>query len=166
MTEFEAFYAAIDKQVSALTRLHAQHLQCKAGCCDCCIDGLSVFEIEADNIRATYPDLLENSLPHPAGACAFLDEGGLCRIYEQRPYVCRTQGLPLHWMDVDDDGTFTGFRDICPKNDDTLDIEALRENECWIIGPAEEKLSMMQYKKGKSKIKRIRLRDMFKQQPD
>ena len=36
----------------------------------------------------------------PEGACAFLDGEGGCRVYPDRPYVCRTQGLPLRWIAI------------------------------------------------------------------
>jgi Fe-S-cluster containining protein len=164
MNNFEFFYHDIDERVSTLTRLNTSRLHCAAGCCDCCIDDVSVFEVEARNIRTNYRDLLDNALPHPAGACAFLDGRGQCRIYEHRPYVCRTQGLPLHWVEENDDNTATCYRDICPKNDEGIPVELLSEDFCWNIGPAEEKLAMMQYKLGNGSMARIRLRDLFKPQ--
>jgi len=166
MNKLEAFYRDIDERVNALTHLHASRLHCNAGCCDCCIDDLTVYEVEADAIRNYHADMLEHSLPHPTGACAFLNNNDLCSIYEHRPYVCRTQGLPLHWLNENDDGTVMGFRDICPKNDDGIAVEALPEDRCWVIGPAEEKLTMMQYVQENGVMTRIRLRDMFKQQSD
>lgn len=60
----------------------------------------------------------------------------------------------------------TAFRDICPENDEGVRVEALPEEQCWVVGPAEERLAMMQYRKTGKSMMRIRLRDMFKQQPD
>ena len=166
MNELGLLYQAIDKSVDGLTRLHGNRLRCCAGCCACCVDDITVYEVEADYIRAHYADLLEHSLPHAREACAFLDDNGLCRIYACRPYVCRTQGLPLHWLDENKDGTTTAFRDICPVNNNGVPVETLPEKQCWIVGPAEEQLAMMQYCKDGGSMARIRLRDMFKQQPD
>ena len=49
--------------------------------------GSSVFVVEAERIRRRNPELLARGRAHPEGACAFLDDAGACRIYEQRPYV-------------------------------------------------------------------------------
>ena len=113
--------------------------QCKLGCKDCCVDALTVFEIEAEEIRRHHPEVLA-SAPHPPGACAFLSAEGACRIYAHRPYVCRTQGLPLRWTDED-----VEYRDICPLNDDpSRPIEALAPEECWTLGPVEARLAALQ----------------------
>ncbi|MGB7568294.1 MAG: YkgJ family cysteine cluster protein, partial [Chitinivibrionales bacterium] len=90
-------HKAIDQLVDRLSLMHDSRLRCKRGCYDCCVDDVSVFEIEALNIRHFNEALLKTGIPHPKGLCAFLDNKGACRIYEHRPYVCRTQGLPLHW---------------------------------------------------------------------
>ena len=48
-----------------------QHnLHCRRGCSSCCVDDLTVFEVEAYRIRDTFPDLLETGQPGPAGACS------------------------------------------------------------------------------------------------
>jgi len=166
MNELELLYQAIDKRAAELMHLHGNRLRCFAGCCTCCVDDITVYEVEADYIRAHYADLLEHSLSHAREACAFLDDKGLCRIYAHRPYVCRTQGLPLHWLDENEDGTTTAFRDICPVNNDGTPVETLPEEQCWIVGPSEEQLAIMQYRNTGKSMTRIRLRDMFKQQPD
>ncbi|MBK7707050.1 MAG: hypothetical protein IPJ30_15135 [Acidobacteria bacterium] len=54
-------------------------------------------------------------MPHTRGACAFLDQDA-CRIYPDRPYVHRTQGLPLRWIEDDLEEAFK-YRDICPLNE-------------------------------------------------
>lgn len=93
-------HAQIDAEVARRSRAYASRLHCAAGCCDCCVDDLTVFEVEALRIEAHCADLLYQGEPHPPGACVFLSEDGKCRIYEHRPYVCRTQGLPLRWMGI------------------------------------------------------------------
>jgi Fe-S-cluster containining protein len=45
--------------------------------------------------------------------CAWLDASGRCGIYEVRPLVCRTHGLPLVF---EEDGRM--LRDVCPLNFD------------------------------------------------
>ncbi len=105
--------------------------------------------------------LLKTEIPHPKGLCAFLDNNGACRIYNQRPYVCRTQGLPLHWIEERENGTEVAMRDICPINNPGTPVENLPEDLCWKIGPFEEQLARLQYDLDKGEIRRVKLRDLF-----
>lgn len=135
--------AAIHLRVSAhaeqLHVLHVERIQCRKGCSGCCEDDLTVFDVEADPIRAQHAELLATGTPGAVGGCAFLDARGACRIYAQRPYVCRTQGLPLRWLD---DGV--ELRDICPLNDAGPPIEELDADTCWTLGPVEDELAALQ----------------------
>jgi uncharacterized protein len=149
----------IARQTRHLHVLHAARLQCRQGCTSCCADDLTVFEVEAAHIRRHHEALLATGTPHPQGACAFLDEQGSCRIYAERPYVCRTQGLPLRWIE-ERDGSTVELRDICPLNDVGEPIEALPVDECWSIGPVEERLADLELAGG-SQTSRTRLRDLF-----
>lgn len=131
---------------------------CRRGCFGCCVDDISVFAVEAQRIQSFAHELLAHGKPHPIGQCAFLGSEGECRIYEVRPYVCRTQGLPLRWIDEEAEAE---FRDICPLNDEVAPpIEELREEDCWTLGEFEERLAMLQ-RDGR----RVRLRDLFAQAP-
>ena len=153
-----ALHAAVSKESRRLHVLHAARLQCRKGCSRCCVDDLTVFAVEAVRIRDRHPELLATGAPHPAGACAFLDEHGACRIYAERPYVCRTQGLPLRWIE-ERDGRAVELRDICPLNDAGEPIEALAADACWTLGPVEHRLGLLQLSTGVSE--RTRLRDLF-----
>jgi uncharacterized protein len=154
-------YRHIDARARELAEIHTGRLHCRLGCCDCCVDDLTVNSIEAENIRYSFSELLATGTPYPAGACAFLDRKGLCRIYDARPYVCRTQGLPLHWIAELDDGTVAAMRDICPKNDTGIPVEELAENNCWTIGPVEEELARLQFEGFVDQMIRIELRRLF-----
>jgi Fe-S-cluster containining protein len=107
------------------------------------VDELSVFEVEAAPIREHFTALLESGTPHAAGGCAFLDAAGGCRIYADRPYVCRTQGLPLRWLE-DLEGQTVEHRDICLLNETNEPIEELAEVDCFTLGPFEEGLAHLQ----------------------
>jgi len=153
-----------------LTVLHAERLRCARGCHGCCVDDLTVFQIEADRIRAHHAELLATGAPHPEGACAFLDAEGACRIYAHRPYVCRTQGLPLRWID-EVEGELAELRDICPLNEPGEPIEELPEDACWELGPIEERLAATELEEGRAAgdsgapeatRPRVRLRDLFR----
>lgn len=160
----QELYQEIDKQTDYLNELHHDRLHCRKGCFSCCVEDITVFEVEAENIRHHYQKLLETEKPYPAGGCAFLSSTGACRIYEHRPYVCRTQGLPLRWIEPgDSEEEMIEMRDICPLNDDEEQpIEKLPALQCWSIGPIEEALARLQSCLGDGSPKRIALRDLFR----
>ena len=131
-------HSEIDRDAKALAEIHSGRLQCGRGCSGCCLDDLTVTPIEAERIRRAHAPLLENGNPHPPGACAFLDDEGACRVYDDRPYVCRSQGLPLRILYESDAGEIEERRDICSLNlDGGPALEALDEEACWLIGPYE-----------------------------
>jgi len=126
-----------------------------------------VFEIEAERIRDRHAGLLEVGGPSPEGACAFLDAHGACRIYESRPYVCRTQGLPLRWFPDDGGAERVEYRDICALNEAGDEpLETLPAEACWSIGQYEGRLRELQLSFGGDPPKRIPLRDLFVQPDD
>ena len=159
--ELTRIYQEVDLRVRPLLAIHSARTQCRYGCHPCCVDGLTVFEIEAENVRRHHADLLAGNDPHPEGTCAFLDPAGACRIYEHRPYVCRTQGLPLRWIERHPDGTATEMRDICPLNDRGKPLEALPEEQCWTIGPFEGELATLQARTDGGVLRRASLRSLF-----
>lgn len=161
-SSLQELYHDVDTAVARLTRLHAGRLRCGPGCASCCVDDITVFAVEALNIQEHHQDLLAHDNPHAPGACAFLDARGLCRIYAHRPYVCRTQGLPLRWMDEDEEGNAVEMRDICPLNEEGVPVEELPDDACWTIGPVEERLAALQHRLGGVAMTRVRLRTLFK----
>ena len=162
LSEVMALHDELDARVKPLVALHADRLQCRRGCAACCIDDLSVYQVEAERIRAHCAEVLDSE-PHPPGACAFKSADGACRIYAHRPYVCRTQGLPLRWFAEDGGGATVELRDICPLNETGTPLEALPEESCWLIGPTEERLGELQSDLDGGARKRVALRDLFRQ---
>lgn len=158
------FYQEVDQRVQALSDANKERLHCQKGCSSCCLDDITVFQVEADHIRQAQAELLAKDTPHEEGACAFLDSEGACRIYEHRPYVCRTQGLPLRWLDETPDGREVEMRDICPLNDVEQVLEILPSDQCWHVGPFEEVLANIQTYAGQGELTRIKLRDLW--EPD
>ena len=119
---FQSFRNRVDERSGSLSHLHAKHLSCKPGCHDCCTD-FGVFPVEYHAIlselriaNVTLPP------PDPNASCAFL-QNGLCAIYEHRPIICRTHGLPVAFAD-DEEGTMNV--DFCPKNFTEASPEALQ----------------------------------------
>lgn len=152
----EELHAAIDSRAAALAALHEGKLECRRGCFGCCIDGITVFEVEAERIRTAAAALPTTDAAHPPGRCAFLGAAGECRIYAARPYVCRTQGLPLRWIDEEAEAE---YRDVCELND-AVGVTELAPEECWTIGEAEETLARMNGGRG-----RVALRELFARVP-
>ena len=99
-------YRALVGRVEALCsgtaeRLHSE-ISCRPGC-DACCRHLSVFAVEA---AALGEALATVSQPHaelilekareaaPDAPCPLLHDG-LCLLYQARPIICRTHGLPI-----------------------------------------------------------------------
>lgn len=87
-------------------------MPCKAGCTGCCHTQVSVTEDEAEllahnisnGVEINYK-LLEHqalagndsaaffAIPYKERRCVFLDENGACKVYKDRPSVCRTNAV-------------------------------------------------------------------------
>lgn len=141
--ELRALHAEVDERARILAAKHADRLRCTRGCAQCCVDDLVVFEVEALHIRRHHAKLLRDGRPHPTGACAFLSGDGACRVYRERPYICRTQGLPLRWFDRVGVETVER-RDICPLEDTGRPVTELADGDCWLVGPYEARLAALQ----------------------
>jgi Fe-S-cluster containining protein len=112
----------------------SQEMKCKEGCSKCCYTDISIFKVESERIKEWFhsQDELKKkelkelwSTKNFAGACSFLyDER--CTIYEARPVICRTQGVPLFLATEN-------VLDYCPLNfeggdppkEDWLNLERL-----------------------------------------
>jgi len=126
VTPYEQLMVQTDELTKALAARYTKHLVCRAGCSGCCQHHLSVFPVEAAHIKAaiaTLPDELRARIEQQAHAvnereaqgrpvaCPLLvDER--CAIYEARPLICRTQGLPL-LLEAEDGEQEVDF---CPLN--------------------------------------------------
>jgi len=155
------FYEEVDQRAQTLVDMNKDRLHCQKGCSSCCVDDITVFQVEGDRIKQAHSQLLAEDTPHEPGACAFLDAEGACRIYEHRPYVCRSQGLPLRWLDETPDGRELEMRDICPLNDIEQDLKILPSDQFWQIGPFEEVLANIQTYSGQGDLPRVGLRDLW-----
>lgn len=160
LADVMALHEELDASIEPLLALHADRLQCRRGCAGCCVDDINVYELEADRIREQCAEVLESE-PHPPGACAFVSPEGACRIYQQRPNVCRTQGLPLRWFAEDTAGEIVELRDICPLNESETPLETLPDESCWLLGPTEGHIALLQSNRDAGAPRRVALRDLF-----
>lgn len=115
----------VDAHFEAAVARSPEAFACKPGCDRCCHQRFSVFAVEAEPLREALdeleradPELRErvrsqgrdSELPH----CALLVDGR-CAVYEQRPMICRSHGLPIAVRDPEDPaGALTV--DHCPLN--------------------------------------------------
>lgn len=157
ITYVEQLHATVDQLIAPLQQVHADSSQCAPGCTGCCLDDLTVLEVEAEVLRRHCAEALSRPA-HPPGACALLDEQGRCRVYAHRPYVCRTQGLPLRWAEEVGEEVVER-RDVCELNLVGQDLTALPAEAFWTLGPVERRLAMAQDKHGQAEA-RVALRSL------
>lgn len=123
-------YDQLRDQVDRLTRRlsdrYSIYLECRSGCSGCCRHHLSVFRVEADRIArkiAELPEKTRETIADQAAEVELKEARGeevscpllvddRCSIYESRPLICRTQGLPLIYETDEEEHEV----DFCPLN--------------------------------------------------
>lgn len=97
LAEYLAVVAKVDAAASAAFALASDAVVCARGCDACCAPGLSVLPVEAERLARHLEDHppVPGALGKRADRCVFLDDDGACGVYEARPLLCRTHGLPL-----------------------------------------------------------------------
>ena len=123
------FDAAVDRSPTAFT--------CAEGCSACCHARFSVFEIEAVPLREALATMaaedperrerIRRAVDDPAAAahCPFLLDDR-CAVYEARPIICRSHGLPV--IAADENGAEVShcalnFRSEAPPAPSVLSLE-------------------------------------------
>lgn len=151
-----AFESSLGEEARSLS-------QCKKGCSRCCYVDLSVFEIEASAMREWFrsqPAVRKEELrklwneKRETGACPFLRDDA-CTVYEARPLICRSQGLPFRFTDAGQ-----SFLDICPLNEDMLVVAG--ESEIVNLDLLNLILSKLEREYG-SERPRVRLHDLLQE---
>jgi len=111
--EYSDLILKVDSFVEEKMKVFEGKIKCKPGCYTCCVGGLTITKLEADAIL----EFLEtNNIKLPLESnhknlCKNLDKDGRCLIYQVRPIVCRSHGVPLDYKE----GAFK-VRTVCPKN--------------------------------------------------
>jgi Fe-S-cluster containining protein len=129
----DAFFARVADR-------HGTDMQCATGCSDCCHVRLSITAVEAAAIRDHVAgwsaqerrNLAEFGVVEPgspsADRCAALDPAGRCKIYDARPLVCRSHGVPIrlrHGALPVVQACHRNFRHTTPDRDCVLDQTTL-----------------------------------------
>lgn len=98
--------AIVDGGVAPVVARYRSHIQCRAGCSECCHQSFRVSEVEGALLReglASAPAVVRAQIVARAGeyqagrgeACPVLGDDGNCRLYDHRPRICRKYGIPL-----------------------------------------------------------------------
>ncbi|MBU5612796.1 YkgJ family cysteine cluster protein [Geomonas azotofigens] len=118
LENYLALLARVDEICRRTSEAFSTHITCRAGC-DACCRHLSIFAVEAAALRNALAELpagqaeLVRSKAREAredSPCPLLHDG-LCLLYQARPIICRTHGLPLLLLR---EGERTV--DFCPEN--------------------------------------------------
>ncbi len=96
-TAYSKLIKNTDKTSESLSAKHSPHMNCRSGCDLCCMN-YSILPIEFHYIleQLRKAGLKKNSSTdkEDAEGCVFLINH-TCSIYNHRPMICRTHGLPL-----------------------------------------------------------------------
>jgi len=118
ISTYQQLLADLAMETGRITALLASSLRCGPGCDSCCIS-FAVFPIEARNMQeaiVALPPAEKEKLRKKTGKsgdCCPLLLDKLCAIYEARPVICRTQGLPLAYVDEERESIEVS---ACPLN--------------------------------------------------
>ena len=100
---YDALRDDVTQASANLFDTYRSHLACKRGCYFCC-DPITVLPVEIHSVRrhiathgAPEPEALSGPPEDNHPRCHFLGKDGACTIYEARPLICRTHGLPLSY---------------------------------------------------------------------
>jgi Fe-S-cluster containining protein len=130
---YQALLNKVDKFSSQIIEKYRKHISCGYGCSDCCQQKLNLLPLEYSFLRegfACLPESMKKGVRNRAAqglgdytSCLLLDQGA-CLLYERRPILCRTHGLPLFIMEED-----KARRDCCPKNFTSYCLELLHQTD-------------------------------------
>ncbi len=118
LANYNALVDRVDSLCREIILASGDEIACRPGCDGCCRH-FSVFPVEAYNIARAVasldPDITgmirDRARNLRAGDGCPLLHGGCCMLYEKRPIICRTHGLPIMIRNGDDTKI-----DFCPRN--------------------------------------------------
>lgn len=105
-TRLRRHLALVDQGVAPVVTRYREHIECRAGCSDCCRQRFTIPTIEAELLlegldaadadrRAAIVARAHAHHPAQGDPCPVLDDDGRCSLYEHRPRICRKYGIPL-----------------------------------------------------------------------
>ena len=153
LNKYQQLITEVDELTLRLNERYRPHLQCQSGCSGCCHHHLSVFPVEAAMMKSAIENLSnetktilklqaqkiseQESRGEPVACPLLIDDQ--CSIYDSRPIICRTQGLPLLYEA--EDGNLEV--DFCPLNFTAENAtDSLEENHLVPLDALNLKLSI------------------------
>lgn len=119
---------SLDNRISELYATHSDYVQCKHKCSSCCIN-FGILAVEKYYILHAIENSSKYTTQHEDETCAFLWNNS-CSIYAHRPFICRTQGLPIVYLQED-----TGVYElsVCELNFKNIDMSYFTEENCLFM---------------------------------
>lgn len=161
---YELLLEKVDSLCVKIRSICGDAITCREGCDGCCRH-FSVFLVEAVSIALAVGSLPEEKQRFLRRRVEWMKDGdicpllvdGSCAVYDHRPVICRTHGLPILIREGEEVRV-----DFCPKNfsgtetlngDAVIDLERLNQtlaaiNEVFVAGffredpPSDLRLSM------------------------
>jgi uncharacterized protein len=125
--KYDTLRFEVENECAQLHKGHQQHTKCAKGCSDCCMN-FNLLPVEfysiLNNIKSSQLILSECVNNE---TCPFLYEG-LCQIYDYRPLICRSHGLPILTMDTEGENWELSF---CPLNFTKADDDYFDNENCY-----------------------------------
>jgi uncharacterized protein len=129
----------IDNVCNPLFKVHKKFTNCKQGCDECCMN-FRLLPVEFYSILFYVKELkLENINETDSESCPFLINYS-CTIYEHRPIICRSHGLPILDMDQEGENWELSF---CPLNFKVSQDEYFTHPNCYHQDLYNSKLYML-----------------------
>ena len=118
LDNYKLLVARVDALCSDIAVNLAEHITCSAGCSSCCTS-ITIFPVEAaamHEMLRSLPELKageirQHVLEHADGERCPLLLNKHCLLYEARPIICRTHGLPIIYTSNNERNS-----DCCPLN--------------------------------------------------
>ena len=118
LDNYHQLIARVDSLCSAIAAPLGSQITCTAGCSSCCT-AITIFPVEAAAMREELKklpalraeEILRHVSEHADGERCPLLSHNHCLLYEARPIICRTHGLPIIYSN---DGHRSS--DCCPHN--------------------------------------------------
>lgn len=139
MHNFSLLLSKIDKTTLKLFDHHSTHLACRKGCDQCCMNFRLLpveFHFIVDQLKEKQIKI--NNLASDE-ECPFLVDHE-CQIYEYRPIICRSHGLPILTMDEEGENWELSF---CPLNFTDADDDYFTQKNCYQQDLFNSKLYML-----------------------
>ena len=124
LRNLKALRHKVDEHASRVMAAYPQRFACRAGCDACCRSERNVSAVELHALReavaALPPETRAQLQPGAEDRCSLLLPEGRCAVYEARPIICRSHGLPLR-METQ--------LDVCPLNFEGVELATLPKED-------------------------------------